>query len=62
MVILLANNNLSIKLDTFSSQCKIVRIKPLFKKGIKTEAKNFRPISLLLLISKVIEKSIHEQT
>ena len=34
----------------------------MFKKGIKTEAKNYRPISLLLLISKVIEKSIHEQT
>ena len=33
----------------------------MFKKGIKTEAKNYRPISLLPLISKVIEKSIHDQ-
>ena len=54
--------NLSIKLDTFPSQCKIAKIKPLFKKGIKTEAKNYRPISMLPLISKVIEKSIHDQT
>ena len=54
--------NLSIKLDTFPSQCTIAKIKPLFKKGTKTEAKNYRPISLLPLISKVIEKSIHDQT
>ena len=34
----------------------------MFKKGIKIEAKNYRPIFLLLLISKVIEKSINDQT
>ena len=50
-----------MRLDTFPSQCKIAKIKPLFKKGIKTETKNYRPISLLPLISKVIEKSIHDQ-
>ena len=41
---------------------KIAKVKPLFKKGINTEAKNYRPISLLPLISKVTEKSIHDQT
>ena len=54
--------NMSIKLDTFSSQCKITKIKLVLKKGIKTEIKNYRPISLLSLISKVIEKSINNQT
>ena len=54
--------NLSIKLDTSPSQCTIAKIKRLFKKGTKTEAKNYRPISLLPLISKVIEKSIYDQT
>ena len=34
----------------------------MFKKGIKSEAKKYRPISLLPLISKVIEKSINDQT
>ena len=53
---------MSIKLDTFPSKCKTAKIKPLFKKGIKTEAKNYRLISLLPLISKVTEKSIHDQT
>ena len=31
------------------------------KKGIKTETKNYRPIPVLPLILKVIEKSIHDQ-
>ena len=30
--------------------------------SIKLEAKNYRPISLLLLILKVIEESLHDQT
>ena len=54
--------NLSIKVDTFPSQCKITKITPLFRKVIKAEAKNYRPISLWPLILKVIEKSIHDQT
>ena len=33
----------------------------LFKKGIKTETKSYRPISLLPLMSKMIVKSIHDQ-
>ena len=53
---------MSIKLDTFPSKCKITKIKPLFKKGIKTEAKNYRPIYVLPLISMVIENLIHNQT
>ena len=46
----------------FPDQCKIAKLKPLFKKGDKTKPKNFRPISLLPLISKVLEKIIHDQT
>ena len=42
-------------------QCKTAKTKPLFKKGIKTEAKNYIPISLLPLILKAIEKSTHNQ-
>ena len=53
--------NLSIKLSTFPEECKIAKLKPLFKKGAKTDSKNYRPISLLPLVSKIIEKSIHFQ-
>ena len=54
--------NLSIKYSVFPSDCKIAKLKPLFKKGSKTASKNYRPISLLPLVSKKIEKIIHDQT
>ena len=54
--------HLSIKHSLFSSGCKIAKLKPLFKKGSKTDLKNYRPISLLHLVSKLIEKVIHDQT
>ena len=53
---------LSIKLGSFSDSCKIAKLKPLFKKGSKTGPSNYRLISLISLISKFIEKFIHEQT
>ena len=54
--------NLSIKLVSFPDKCKVAKIKPLHKKGPKTDPKNFRSNSLLLLISKIIEQIIHDQT
>ena len=54
--------NLSIKLSTFPDKCKIAKLTPLFKKGSKTDPKNYRPVSLFPLISKLIEKAIHIQT
>ena len=53
--------NLSILLKRFPNECKKAKIKPIFKKGSKLEAVNYRPISLLPLISKVFEKYIHDQ-
>ena len=49
-------------LSVFPEKCKTAKLKPLFKKGSSTEPKNYRPISLLPLISKLIEKVIHDQT
>ena len=54
--------NLSVKYSIFPSDCKIAKLKPLFKKGSKTDPQNYRPISLLPLVSKIIEKVIHDQT
>ena len=54
--------NLSISSSSFPQKCKIAKLKPLHKKGSKTDPKNYRPISLLPLVSKVIEKVIFDQT
>ena len=34
--------NLSIKLSTFPEECKIAKLKPIFKKGARTDPKNYR--------------------
>ena len=54
--------NLSIEKSKFPDKCKIAKLKPLFKKGSKQEPKNYRPISLLPLVSKIFEKIVHCQT
>ena len=54
--------NLSIKLASFPDKWKVAKINPLYKKGLKTDPKNFRPTSLLPLISKIIKRIIHDQT
>ena len=53
--------NISISSGLFPSDCKIAKLKPLYKKGSKTNPENFRPISLLPLISKVIERIVYDQ-
>ena len=39
--------NLSIKLSTFPEECKIAKLKPIFKKGARTDPQNYRPVSFL---------------
>ena len=47
--------NLSIASSLFPDPCKIAKLITLFKKGSKTDPKNYRPISLLPLLSKTFE-------
>ena len=54
--------NLSIKYSVFPTDCQVAKLKPLYKKGSTTLPRNYRPISLLPLKSKIIEKVIHDQT
>ena len=54
--------NLSIKYSVLPTDCQVAKLKPLYKKGSATLPRNYRPLSLLSLISKIIEKVIHDQT
>ena len=54
--------NLSMTLGSFPNACKIAKVRPLFKKGSKTDPSNYRPISLLPLLSKFFERVVLDQT
>ena len=54
--------NFSIKQSLFLDQCKVAKLKPPFKKGFKSDPKNYRPILLLPVVSTIIKNTIHIQT
>ena len=55
------NINHSIRSNTFPDILKLANITPIFKKGSKSEKRNFRPVSILPIISKVFERILHTQ-
>ena len=54
--------NLSRTLNKLARAFKLAKVKPIFKKGRKTNVSNYRPISLLPILSKVIKKVVNKQT
>jgi hypothetical protein len=53
--------NLSIIQGSVPDDLKSARVVPLFKKNDKTEVGNYRPVSILSVVSKVLEKVIFDQ-
>jgi hypothetical protein len=53
--------NHSLHTCVFPDRLKIAVVKPLNKKGDKTSMTNYRPISLLTVVSKVFEKAMHSR-
>ena len=53
--------NLSSSIGLFPKILKQAKIIPIFKKGDQQDCSNYRPISLLSNISKIIEKLVHRQ-
>ena len=53
--------NLSIKSGVFPDPCKLAKLKPIFKKCSRIDPSNYRPTSLLPLISKIFVKIVHDQ-
>ena len=49
-------------LGSFCNACITTKLKPLFKKGSKKDPLNYRPISLLLVLSKVFERVFLDQS
>ena len=54
--------NLSTSHGIFLNASKVVKLKPIFKKGKKVNQSNYRLILLLSLISKITEKLVHDET
>ena len=53
--------NMSIDSDQFPSDWKAARIIPLFKKGQRSMLDNYRPISILPVVSKLMEIIMYDQ-
>ena len=51
--------NMSIRTGTFPSCWKTARVVPIPKKGCRTNPANYRPISILPILSKVLERILH---
>ena len=54
--------NLSMKTGTHPDCLKLAMVIPIHKKESKLEVSNYRPISLLSNINKLLEKIVHERT
>ena len=53
--------NTSIETSTFPVSWKIARVTPIYKEGDKSERSNYRPISVLPVLSRRFEKLIYDQ-
>ena len=53
--------NLSLATGIYIDEWKQVRVTPIFKSGDRRQCKNYRPISVLPVVSKVFEKEVFRQ-
>ena len=53
--------NKTIDTGLFPSQWKMAKVFPLYKKDDRTDAQNYRPISVLPAISKICERVVYDQ-
>ena len=53
--------NLSFIKGTFPNLMKLAKIMPIFKSDSRSDVNNYRPISLLSVLSKILEKLMHKR-
>ena len=50
--------NFSIKDGVFPDSMKKAKVKPLFKKNSRLDVGNYRPVSILSVVSKILERAV----
>ena len=53
--------NLSLSSGEFPAEWKVARVTPIYKDGARDDVSNYRPISILPVVSKLLEKIVHDQ-
>ena len=53
--------NLSLFTSKFPSRWKVAKVTPIYKDGDKSDVNNYRPISVLPILSKILERAVHDQ-
>ena len=53
--------NFSLRSGTFPQEWKSARVIPIFKSGARDDVNNYRPISVLPVVSKLLERIVHDQ-
>ena len=53
--------NRSLATGTVPTKWKMAKVTPIFKSGERDDVTNYRPISVLPLVSKIIERAVHDQ-
>ena len=52
---------MSIDTNTVPDELKFAKVKPLFKKNSRLDVGNYRPVSILCIVSKILERSVYVQ-
>ena len=52
---------MSISENYVPDDMEVARVKPLFKKNSNLDVSNYRPVSILSVVSKILEKSVYSQ-
>ena len=53
--------NLSLQTGIVPAEWKIAKVTPIHKSGSTSNLDNYRPISILPVLSKILERAVHKQ-
>jgi len=48
--------NVSLRSEVFPDECKLAKVKPLYKKGDRYDIQNYRPVSIISVFAKLLER------